>query len=94
MKILTTSAKNEPKNIFTGTITANKSETGVILRENRSTGADKRIKVHCVELTKKEAYTAFKACLSGYSLKAVNMVEIVLKARKRAFNFNGSVKHD
>lgn len=80
MKIETNSANNEPKNIFTGSATITKSNIGVILREKRSTGADKRIKVHSVQLTKKEAYSAFKAaCISGFILKVVNMLEKAYK---------------
>lgn len=64
MQILTKSHSSD-KTLFSGTSRITKTETGVLIIENRSTGADKRIKVHCVQLDKKEAYRAFRATINN-----------------------------
>lgn len=68
MRIITTH-KQEPTELFNNSVNVANTANGVVFRENRSANADRRIKVHSVELKNHELIKAFKIKAKGKAPK-------------------------
>lgn len=64
MKI-TTIYKQTPTELFNDSVIISNTPDGIMLREKRSSSADKRIKIHSVEIQAHELIKSFKVKAKG-----------------------------